>query len=82
MNYSDNTRPIRHFFEQNEIKLLTVILKELLNENFALRCQKSEFKSSPPEEENPENLNDYMDYLWKHEFQPVAKFLIARLIRN
>lgn len=82
MNYSDNNRPINHFFDQNETKLLTVILKELLDENFALRCHKSEFKSSAPEEDNAENIDDYMDYLWKQDFQPVAKFLITRLIRN
>jgi hypothetical protein len=93
MNYSEKSKPINSnfiFFENDELKVLRVILKELLDENFALRNtqirQMSTISNGSNSEndqqqqfESEENINEYMNYLWKQDFFPVATFLLKRL---
>ncbi|CAF1030134.1 unnamed protein product, partial [Brachionus calyciflorus] len=78
MNYSDNSKSNISLFDSNEIKVLQVILTELLDEQFALRSRKTEFRSAG-NEENTENIDDYMNSIWKQDFKPVAERLLDRI---
>ena len=87
MNYSDKSKGTTNFvyFNNGELKILRVILTELLDEKFALRDTDENLTNGTSNEKEigeEENINDYMNYLWKQDFCPVASLFLKRIVEE